>query len=206
MNPQSSEFWSQSAGQMQKTLADHWTTAVQALQSLAPNTLPGGMPAQAAPLPPISFSPDKLQELQQQYLHEASELWNKSLEGKLSPADKRFSAQAWSANPMAAFSAAAYLLNTRTLLGLADAVQADEKTRARLRFAVEQWAAATAPSNFLALNVEAQQKAIDTRGESIAKGLQNLFHDIRQGHVSMTDESHFEVGRDVATTEGAVVF
>ena len=206
MNPQSSEFWSQSAGQMQKTLADHWTTAVQALQSLAPNTLPGGMPAQAAPLPPISFSPDKLQELQQQYLHEASELWNKSLEGKLSPADKRFSAQAWSANPMAAFSAAAYLLNTRTLLGLADAVQADEKTRARLRFAVEQWAAATAPSNFLALNVEAQQKAIDTRGESIAKGLQNLFHDIRQGHVSMTDESHFEVGRNVATTEGAVVF
>ena len=66
--------------------------------------------------------------------------------------------------------------------------------------------AASAPSNFLAFNADAQKKAIDTQGESIAKGVQNLVHDIRQGHVSMTDESLFEVGRNVATTEGAVVF
>jgi polyhydroxyalkanoate synthase len=62
------------------------------------------------------------------------------------------------------------------------------------------------PSNFLAFNAEAQKKAIETKGESIAKGMQNLLHDIRQGHVSMTDESLFEVGRNVATTEGAVVY
>ena len=66
--------------------------------------------------------------------------------------------------------------------------------------------AAMAPSNFLAFNAEAQKKAIETKGESIAKGMQNLLHDIRQGHVSMTDESLFEVGRNVATTEGAVVY
>jgi polyhydroxyalkanoate synthase subunit PhaC len=107
---------------------------------------------------------------------------------------------------MAAFTAANYLLNSRALMGLADAVEADEKTRARVRFAVEQWLAAAAPSNFLALNAEAQKKAIETKGESIAKGLQNLLHDIRQGHLSMTDESQFEVGKNVATTEGAVVF
>ncbi|REM28127.1 class I poly(R)-hydroxyalkanoic acid synthase, partial [Mycobacterium tuberculosis] len=52
----------------------------------------------------------------------------------------------------------------------------------------------------------AQKKAIDTQGESIARGIQNLLHDVRQGHLSMTDESAFEVGRNVATTEGAVVF
>jgi polyhydroxyalkanoate synthase len=91
---------------MQKTFADHWTTTLQALQALSPNALPGGTAAPAA-APSISFSPEKLQELQQTYLREAAELWNKSLEGKLAPADKRFSAQAWSANPMAAFSAAA---------------------------------------------------------------------------------------------------
>jgi polyhydroxyalkanoate synthase len=170
VNQDSSDVWSQMAGQMQKTITDHWTTALQAMQTLAPNALPGGAAAPAAALPSITFSPEKLQELQQQYLRDATELWNKSLEGKLTPGDKRFAAQAWSANPMAAFSAATYLLNARTLMGLADAVQADEKTRARLRFAVEQWMAATAPSNFLAFNVEAQQKAIDTKGESIAKG------------------------------------
>ena len=48
--------------------------------------------------------------------------------------------------------------------------------------------------------------AIDTQGESIAKGLANMLHDMKQGHVSMTDESNFEVGKNVATTEGAVVF
>jgi len=88
---------------------------------------------------------------------------------------------------VAAFSAAAYLLNARTLMGLADAVEADEKTKARIRFGVEQWMAAMAPSNFLAFNAEAQKKAIETKGESIAKGMQNLLHDITQGHVSITD-------------------
>ena len=114
--------------------------------------------------------------------------------------------QAWAANPVASFSAAAYLLNARTLMGMAEAVQTDDKTRARIRFALEQVTAAASPSNFLALNADAQKKAIDTKGESIAKGIQNLLHDLKQGHVSMTDESVFEVGKNVATTEGAVVF
>ena len=114
--------------------------------------------------------------------------------------------RAWQASPVSKFLASAYLLNASTLMGLAEAVESDAKTKARLRFAVEQWMAASAPSNFLALNAEAQKKAIETKGESIAKGLANLLHDMKQGHVSMTDESMFEVGKNVATTEGAVVF
>ncbi len=206
MEHKPTDFWAQSAGQIQKTFVDNWTTAMQAMQGMAPQPVAASA-AGSAPAPAdIQFSPEKLQELQQQYLREATELWSKTLEGKVAPTDKRFAGQAWSANPVAAYSAAAHLLNARTFMALADAVDADEKTRARLRFAVEQWMAATAPSNFMAFNVEAQKKAIDTKGESIAKGLQNLLHDIRQGHVSMTDESQFEVGRNVATTEGAVVF
>jgi polyhydroxyalkanoate synthase len=98
-----------------------------------------------------------------------------------------------------------YLLNARTLMGLADAVEAMPRPGPH-PLCREQWMAAAAPSNFLAFNAEAQKKAIDTKGESIAKGMQNLLHDMRQGHVSMTDESVFEVGKNVATTEGAVVF
>ena len=66
--------------------------------------------------------------------------------------------------------------------------------------------AAAAPSNYLAFNAEAQQKAIDTHGASLAKGVANMLQDAKQGHMSMTDESLFEVGKNVATTEGAVVF
>jgi polyhydroxyalkanoate synthase subunit PhaC len=193
------DTWVQTAQQFQQTLADSWSQAMQSFQGL-------GTSPSAAPAPQITFSPDKLKELQQQYLKDAEGLWTQGFQGTPIAGDKRFAAQAWSVNPVAALSAATYLLNSRTLMGLADAVEADAKTRSRIRFAVEQWMAAASPSNFLAFNADAQQKAIETKGESIAKGMQNLMHDIQQGHVSMTDESQFEVGRNVATTEGAVVF
>jgi polyhydroxyalkanoate synthase len=150
--------------------------------------------------------PPSCRQLQQQYLKDATELWNQSLQANPVLTDRRFAGDAWATTRWPPSVAAAYLLNARTLMGLADAVEADAKTKARIRFAVEQWMAASSPSNFLALNAEAQKKAIETKGESIAKGVQNLLHDMRQGHVSMTDESVFEVGKNVATTEGAVVF
>ena len=181
-------------------------TAAETLQSLAKLSLP--MPT--------------LARIQSDYLQQATELWNQSLQqfqslagvptGATPPAktvalgDRRFAAPDWTANPASAFTAQMYLLNARTLMSLADQLQGDEKTRQRIRFAVQQWVDAAAPSNYLALNPEAQRKALETKGESISQGLQHLLHDIKQGHVSQTDESLFEVGRNVATTEGAVVF
>ncbi len=153
----------------------------------------------------VSFDPAKLLELQNTYLKDVAGLWNQGLDAK-PQGDRRFASEAWASNPVAAFSAAAYLLNARTLMAMAEAVEGDAKTKARVRFAVQQWIDASAPSNFLAFNAEAQKMAIETQGESIAKGVANLLHDIKQGHVSMTDESVFEVGKNVATTEGAVVF
>ena len=192
--------WAVSAQQFQQIFGQSWAQALQSFQSL---DLGAALPTAA---PQLKFSPDKLKTLQQQYLKDATELWNQSLHANPPVTDRRFAGDAWGHNPVAAFSAAAYLLNARTLMGLADAVESDATTRARIRFAVEQWMAASSPSNFLALNAEAQKKAIETQGESIAKGVQNLLHDMRQGHVSMTDESVFEVGKNVATSEGAVVF
>ncbi|MBL8358844.1 MAG: class I poly(R)-hydroxyalkanoic acid synthase [Delftia acidovorans] len=154
--------------------------------------------------------------LQGDYLKQATDLWNQTLL-RLNPdgngsapaqplADRRFSAQDWAANPAAAYTAQMYLLNARTLMQLAESVQGDEKTKARVRFAVQQWIDAVSPANFLALNPEAQRKALDTKGESITAGLRQLWNDLQQGQVSQTDTSVFEVGRNVATTEGTVVF
>ena len=206
MTPDTSEFWAQSAQQFQQSLTEGWTKAFDSFKNMDLSAAGSGMGAGAAKTPDIKFAPEKLQALQQQYLEQVAALWTDSMHGTAQNSDKRFAAQAWSENPVAAFSAAAYLLNTRTLMGLADAVQTDAKTRARIRFAVEQLTAAAAPSNFMVFNAEAQKKAIETKGESIARGVTNLIHDMRQGHVSMTDESIFEVGKNVATTEGAVVF
>ncbi len=186
----------------QQALSQGWTKALESFQSIGSGLPTGGTEWKT---PKFSMSSDKLHALREQYLADAGALWKDGINVKAA-GDRRFAHEAWASNPVSAFAAAVYLLNARTLLGMAEAVEADEKTRARLRFAVEQWTAATAPSNYIAFNAEAQRKAIETKGESIAKGVQNLLKDAQQGHVSMTDESAFEVGRNVATSEGAVVF
>ncbi|WP_409993761.1 class I poly(R)-hydroxyalkanoic acid synthase [Roseateles oligotrophus] len=161
----------------------------------------------------LQIPPSALSELQSNYIKQATELWNSALQLGGQPApkakplgDRRFADEAWNANPAAAFMAQLYLLNSRTLQQMADKVQGEEKTRQRIRFAVQQFVDAAAPSNFLALNPEAQKLALQTQGESIAKGMQQLWADVQRGHVSQTDESAFEVGRNVATTAGDVVF
>jgi polyhydroxyalkanoate synthase subunit PhaC len=159
----------------------------------------------------LALSPQSLMKIQHDYVEGATALWNHSLTGtdaaQAQPLqDRRFASKDWAGNPAAAFMSQMYLLNSRALLGMADAVEADAKTKGRIRFAVQQWLDAASPGNFLALNPEALQKAIQTQGKSLADGMRHLLEDARKGHVSQTDESAFEVGRNVATTEGSVVF
>jgi polyhydroxyalkanoate synthase len=156
----------------------------------------------------------QLAQIQADYLKSATEVWNQSLHAlngapAASPApiaDRRFGSPEWLANPAAAFTAQMYLLNARALTQMADSVEGDAKTKARIRFAVQQWVDMASPSNYLALNPDALKKALETQGESLTAGMQHLLEDLRKGHVSQTDESVFEVGRNVATTAGSVVF
>ena len=157
----------------------------------------------------VSLPPDALMKLQSEYLTQATAIWNQSLQngaGAASIPDRRFAAAEWTSNPAAAFTARMYLLNSRTLTQMADQLQADDKTRSRIQFAVQQWVAMASPSNCLALNPEAIAKAVQTQGVSLSQGLQHLLNDTQQGHISQTDESQFEVGRNVATSEGSIVF
>ena len=162
------------------------------LQTLAGTSLP---------LPTVA-------KLQSDYLQQAAAMWNQAVAAPAptAPSDRRFAGQDWVANPMAAYLAQVYLLNARTMMQMADSVEGEPKTRQRIRFAVQQWIDMASPSNYLALNPEAQRLALETKGESIAQGLRHLWQDVQQGHLSQTDESAFEVGRNVATSEGSVVF
>ncbi len=102
------------------------------------------------------ISPATLAELQADYLKQAAALWNSSLGQGEAPAvsDRRFSSPEWRANPAASFMTQLYLLNGRTLQQMAAAVEADDKTRARIKFAVQQFVDAASPSNYLATNPE----------------------------------------------------
>ena len=150
-----------------------------------------------------------LAALQSDYLEQASALWNASLHpaapGAPAPLPDRRFGPAWTEHPHSAFLARLYLLNASTLLRLVDALEGEAKAKARMRFAVQQWVDAAAPSNFLALNPQAQALALQTHGESLVRGAQRLWSDLREGRLSQIDPGAFEVGRNLAITPGAVV-
>ena len=169
-------------------------SAVPSTDPLAPaQALGGDFGAIWKSMAGLSLPAPAMLEMQQAYLAQSAALWNQSLQAPAAPpADRRFAAAEWTSQPGSAYLAQMYLLNARTLRQMADSIEGDPKTRDRIRFAVQQWTDAAAPSNYLALNPEAQRKALDTHGESIALGMKHLLDDVRQGHVSQTDESVFE--------------
>jgi len=149
-------------------------------------------------------------QLQSSYMSQFASLWTDFFQHPEKSAepikDARFADPAWQSNSLASFYARAYLLNSDFMNRLAESVDADRKTKQRVKYAVSQWVDAAAPSNFLATNPKAQQLLLESRGESLKSGLDNLMKDMQLGRISQTDETAFEVGRNVATSEGAVVF
>jgi polyhydroxyalkanoate synthase len=168
------------------------------------------MPRAATQVPSLGLSPERMLELQQDYMQRLTRLWTDFFEHPEKAdepiSDSRFSDPAWQQNPLASFYARAYLLNAEFLNRMAEGVEAEKKLKKRIRFAVSQWVDAMSPSNFLALNPQAQKTLLDTKGESLKAGMQNLLKDIRKGKITQTDEGAFEIGRNVATSEGAVVY
>ncbi len=161
-------------------------------------------------VPGLSISPQRLAELQDGYVKAVAGLWNDFVvhpDRTAAPIqDARFSDPAWQENSLASFAARAYLVNADFMNQLAASVDADPKLKARVRFAVSQWLDAAAPSNFLAFNPKVQKRLVETRGDSLTHGLQNLLNDVAKGKISQSDETAFEIGRNVATSEGMVVF
>ncbi len=153
------------------------------------------------------IDPATMSKLQSDYMQEFGKLWQDFVVSKVPDFnDKRFSSPDWHNHAMHAYSAASYLLNARFLMAMAESVQAPEKTKQKIRFAVQQMTDAMSPANFLVTNPEAQTKIIESKGESLAKGITHMLADMQKGRISQTDESAFEVGKNVATSEGTVVF
>lgn len=154
--------------------------------------------------PEISVKPEALAAWQSEYaqalLHTFQSFGTEVL------ADKRFAAAPWESQPWAKATAALYLTHSHHLQALIDKVQASPHELQKLRFAVSQWLDAVSPANNFALNPEALELAMQTGGESLRQGLDNLLADMQKGKLSQTDESAFTVGKNVATTAGTVVF
>jgi polyhydroxyalkanoate synthase len=164
------------------------------------------------PFPPFALIAD----LQREYLKQMWRLWNamflETFSGgthtdvALAKGDKRFKDASWREQPYYDLLKQTYLLGSRQLHEFVDRAQVDDKTKLQLRFYARQFIDAMSPSNFPATNPEVIRKAIETRSTSLTDGMKNLIDDMQKGRITRVDESAFEVGRNLATTPGTVVF
>ena len=127
------------------------------------------------------------------------------------PRDKRFADPEWSQNQFFDFLKQAYLLTAQWADKLVkDAAGVDEHTRKKAEFYVKQIANAISPSNFVLTNPELLRETLSSNAENLVRGMHMLSEDIKAGHgvlkIRQSDPSMFDVGKNLATTPGKVVF
>ncbi len=126
-------------------------------------------------------------------------------------ADRRFRDPAWEQHPVFNFIKGSYLLASDFIdREMRDMPGVEAKTAQTVRFYTKQFVDALAPSNFILTNPEVLRETLSSKGENLVNGLDNLIDDLERGDgdlvVKMTDLDAFEIGRNVAVTEGHVVY
>ena len=159
---------------------------------------------------------ERLMEIQARYYRKHLELWGDFAplpDGTSSPAtmaaapsDRRFAGPEWREHPYYQYLARAYMLSGEWLMELVASTKLEPHTKRKLEFFSRQLIDAVSPANFPWSNPEALKLASDSGGESLARGLKHLAADAEKGMISMSDETAFEVGRNLGITPGAVVY
>lgn len=166
-------------------------------------------------------NPSRLLEQQVGYwgrtLKHYAEAQEQLAKGKLEPPadttrkDRRFSNPMWETHPYFNFVKQQYLINAEMAETMVDGIEGLEgNDKKRLRYFSSQIIDMMSPTNFLATNPDALARAVETDGQSLVDGLENLVRDIEANDgellVTLADKGAFEVGRNIATTPGKVVF
>ncbi|MEA2999455.1 MAG: poly[(R)-3-hydroxyalkanoate] polymerase subunit PhaC, partial [Sphingomonadales bacterium] len=202
------QHWTGVMGRAQQMMLEHVAKAM--------GEAPAPDPKAASQLPWMNLfgDPAKLAEAQIGLWTEGLNIWQRALGMEAAPTaieeqadkDRRFAAKAWKDNPLFDMIRQSYLLVSERLLGSVDAIEGvDEKQRERLRFMTRNFVDAMSPSNFLATNPVVLERAVETKGESLLKGLGHMLDDLSKGQLTHTDPEAFEVGRNIAVTPGKVV-
>ncbi|MEP6068338.1 MAG: class I poly(R)-hydroxyalkanoic acid synthase [Paracoccaceae bacterium] len=127
------------------------------------------------------------------------------------PKDRRFSNPLWDSHPYFNFIKQQYLINADAVQqAVEDVSDLDAMEKRRLKYFSQQIVDMMSPTNFLATNPDALEKAVETEGASLIQGLENLISDLEANNgelvVRLADETAFKLGENVATTEGKVIF
>jgi polyhydroxyalkanoate synthase len=170
---------------------------------------------------PWIAEPTKLVEAQGQLFSSYMQLWAGTMRRAIGgealpvaepePGDNRFNDPDWSHNPYFDFWKQAYLITSRWLEDMLERTEGlDERTRQRAAFYLKQIVSAFSPSNFPLTNPVVLRETLSSSGQSLVNGMSNLVRDLEKSgdllHISQTDVEAFEVGRNVATAPGKVIF
>ena len=182
-------------------------------QDLANDFLALGQRLLANPMAMVETQAQFWQDYLPLWQRTAQKLLGQETEPVIEPAkdDRRFKHEQWSENAAFDFIKQSYLLSARCLHGtVKGADRLDNTTRRRLEFHTRQLVDALSPSNFAHTNPEVVAATMERGGANLVKGLENLLDDLERGKgklkVSMTDHEAFEIGKNIATTPGKVVY
>ncbi len=169
----------------------------------------------------LAADPGKVMQAQYDLARGYAELWQSTMQrmwgmdpgpvAEPEHGDRRFRDEAWSENVYFDYFKQSYLITARWLQNTVAQIEGlDEKTAQKVDFYTRQFVDAIAPSNFVMTNPEVLRQTIDSGGENLVRGLENLLDDLDRGQgqlrISQTDEDAFEVGRNIAVTPGKVVY
>ena len=198
--------------------ADHWLALVaqwqKALQastawwtSVGTSLPSAGAGAGSTSSASSPFDDHALAALHASFAPRVQALWNADTPPQpQQDSDRRFASRAWKEQPYFAWLAASYRLFAEYLTSLAALANLPPEEKRALEFAVRQFVAAIAPTNFPATNPDVLQRAVETEGGSLVEGFTHFVADVAKGRITMSDESAFEVGRNLAVTPGSVVY
>jgi len=167
----------------------------------------------------ISENPAQVIELQKEHLRDVMAIVNQvsqQLRGEeakpvvpVDPKDKRFKNEIWQKNPAFFFMQQLYLINAKLLKDMVHQIDGlDDKTFDKLEFYTRQLIDAMAPTNFPLTNPDVIQETYDSKGENLIQGFKNFLKDSATGsfNIKMTDMEALQLGRDIATTPGKVIY
>ena len=148
-------------------------------------------------------------EMVTKYQQDQFKVWADLMSGTMNfhpQKDRRFDSDEWSKLPVFDFIKQSYLLAADALSKSTDAIPVEGKEKEKLKFYTQHFIDAMSPSNFVTLNPDVLKQAMETNGQSLVDGLQNLMTDLEKGRITMTDESAFVLGENIGVSEGSVVF
>lgn len=162
--------------------------------------------------------PEKLSNSTTQFWQEQLNLWEKWINSDptvvkkpdIEKVDSRFRSKLWD-TWLFDYVRNAYLLTAEHLQKTVNDIDSlDERTARKVKFFTKQYVDAMSPTNFAALNPDVLKATVDSNGGNLLSGLNNLLDDLKKGKgelaIKMVDPNAFELGKDVATTDGKVVY